>query len=727
MSFSAQTCLTNTGTTTLGSTILFYSDTDGYNTSFGSTPTSSIIGGNCPFTITGIPNGTTSIKLYDPTSNCCVTIPIQSNDLCITCDLDFTVLSATTVSQIVAGNLTGSCASITDYVVYWYGPNSSTNIGYVSGKGTAFSYNFTHPLTGNSAIFAQAGTYTPVIDKVKINGLTFSQTGGSGNYLANLDCFAPITVNSLNCSNGNQPLGTYTHTFNFSGASQGLPPQPLETTFQLSSTTNYFPFTFQGFSIADRITLLFSGSNYSNFITLEDIVVGSTNGVQYSTFPRSAQTSSQWTRVLTLTGLTRSSNDFITIRVTPNSANTSTNWSFQCSCLETFTCSSCFDNYTNSPYPIIGSSITGISASCNTLYVNFDVSGCSYNDFLNWDIDKYLITGNGFSNFYLPGETFSKTDDVTKKRFRASTLLYNQRRCSAISPGFTTPVCVPITSTTITYEKGISGGIGFFNITCSNYSDFLSFWDGYNSIYNLYSGSPTNNLSLDYYRYAVLRIPTPITNHCGDASTLSQYFFHYSTVVTSGGTGPWTMTLTMPTISNALTFTECDVNCQFFTDDPVDKINLSSTGSSNNITGTTITGSRYTFPFTPSIIITSASTTVSSSTVYASYRLLNISTTQYSFNTLPWSGVSNTYINSQSGQTCNLSGHVYDNTFYQKFQYYYVVNFINPLIDIRDFEIYTSPLVNGGPTGYPSTPYTTILVYRYSGGSVTYSDPTYIV
>ena len=187
MSFSAQTCLTNTGTTTLGSTIVFYSDIDGYFTSFGSTSTTNIVGGSCPFTITGIPDGTTSIRLYDPTSNCCVNIPIQSNDFCVTCDLDFTVLSSTTVSQIVAGNLTGSCDNITDYVVYWYGPNSSTNIGYISGKGSAFSYQFTHPLTGTSAIFAQAGTYTPIIDKVKISGLTFSQTGGSGNYLANLD------------------------------------------------------------------------------------------------------------------------------------------------------------------------------------------------------------------------------------------------------------------------------------------------------------------------------------------------------------------------------------------------------------------------------------------------------------------------------------------------------------------------------------------------------------
>jgi hypothetical protein len=425
MSFSAQTCLTNTGTTTLGSNILFYSDTDGYNTSFGSTPTSSIIGGNCPFTITGIPDGTTSIKLYDPTSNCCVTIPIQSNDFCITCDLDFTVLSATTVSQIVAGNLTGSCASITDYVVYWYGPNSNTNIGYISGKGSAFSYQFTHPLTGSSAIFAQAGTYTPVIDKVKISGLTFSQTGGSGNYLANLDCFSPITVSPLTCNNG-ASVGNYNHVFQFSGASLGLSPVPLEATFQLSSTTNYFAFSFQGFTVSDRLTLNFSGVNYSDKITLEDIVLGSNTSSNFLSFPRSGGTPNAYYRVLTLSGLTRGVNDFITITVTPNTANTSTNWAFSCQCLETFNCSSCFDNYINSPYPIIGSSITGVTGTCSQLNVLFSVSGCSSNEIDSWDIDKYIIPSTNLSGGYNL-ESFAKTDNITKLLSRSSgNLFYNQ-------------------------------------------------------------------------------------------------------------------------------------------------------------------------------------------------------------------------------------------------------------------------------------------------------------
>ena len=131
MSFSASTCLTYTGNTPLGATLYFYSDFDSFTSPFGSVATNLIVGGNCPYIITGIPDGATIIRLKDYTSGCCVDIPIQSSDLCIVCNLQFDVLSATTVSQIVAGNLLTTCEDqVTDYVVYWYGPNSSTNVGY---------------------------------------------------------------------------------------------------------------------------------------------------------------------------------------------------------------------------------------------------------------------------------------------------------------------------------------------------------------------------------------------------------------------------------------------------------------------------------------------------------------------------------------------------------------------------------------------------------------------
>ena len=65
MSFSASTCLTNTGTTTLSSTLTIYSNPispTSPGTYVTTVPTSDITGGNCPYTFV-VPDGTTSVRL----------------------------------------------------------------------------------------------------------------------------------------------------------------------------------------------------------------------------------------------------------------------------------------------------------------------------------------------------------------------------------------------------------------------------------------------------------------------------------------------------------------------------------------------------------------------------------------------------------------------------------------------------------------------------------------
>ena len=107
MSFSAQTCITNTGATQLGPTLYFYSNVTGYQSSFGSDSTDNLVGDNCPYTMENIPDGTSIVRIIDPTTNCCVDINLESNDLCNTYNLNFDVYDTQTVSQIVAGNLIG--------------------------------------------------------------------------------------------------------------------------------------------------------------------------------------------------------------------------------------------------------------------------------------------------------------------------------------------------------------------------------------------------------------------------------------------------------------------------------------------------------------------------------------------------------------------------------------------------------------------------------------------
>ena len=118
MSFSASTCITNTGTTELGPILYFYSDVTGFGTSFGSDSTENLIGDNCPYIMENIPDGTTIVRIIDPVTNCGVDIVLQSSDLCNICNLNFDVYETQTVSQIVAGNLIGSCDDdISDYII----------------------------------------------------------------------------------------------------------------------------------------------------------------------------------------------------------------------------------------------------------------------------------------------------------------------------------------------------------------------------------------------------------------------------------------------------------------------------------------------------------------------------------------------------------------------------------------------------------------------------------
>lgn len=563
MSFSASTCLTYTGTTPLGATLYIFSDVNSYSSYFATVPTSSIIGGNCPYIITGIPDGTTFLRLQDYDSGCCVDIPIQSSDFCITCDLNFTLLSATTVSQIVAGNLTGSCENITDYVVYWYGPNSSTEVGYISGSGSEFDYQFPHPLTGSSAIFAQGGSYTPVIDKIKISGITFSQTGGTGFYMANLDCFSPINVGSLRCDNGNQPTSAFTHFYSFSGASQGIASPPLQATFELSANTNFFAWRFKGFSVPDTLMLRYSGANYSTPLVVDNIVVGNnltTDNLTWTNYLKSADTSLNVTRVICLTGLTRSpGNEKILIDLIPGSGFT--NWELSMGCVE-INCSKCIDNYLDNPYKIVLNSVTALTYnssdvlvtnfndSCYTR-VQFQVSGCSstaftltnYYTYLG-DLPGSLTSSNAFgiltSDPYLIPNNYFGLNVLDK-------LFFSGSECNAIgnNPNISSYTCAASDpSSTIFYSKYVSGScpscVGVIYIEFNQFADLLTYHDSYysnlsatsnwyysactsesgitfnNSVNGPFSGgtftgattSPYDNADYRYYRYLWLGIPT---------------------------------------------------------------------------------------------------------------------------------------------------------------------------------------------------------------------------
>ena len=746
MSFSALTCITFTGTTPLGPTIYFYSNIDGFVSSFANAPLSSLVGENCPYTITGIPDGTTTVRFKDPTTNCCVDIPVSPTiDLCVFCDFGFNEYSATTVSEIVAGDLTGTCdTNITDYVVNWYGPGiGSTNVALTSGKGDTFNYGWTHPLTGDSSVLITPGIYTPVVESVVINGTPLYDNLG-----ATAECFDPITVDPFTCSNGT-PIYDYEHRIVFSNSSGGIPPT-LTSYFVIDATTNYFAWAFQGVSVEDTLKISYSGTNYTTPIVVEYITLGnnvSGYDLNINTTPKYGSVYYFYAKVNCLTGFTYSSGDILILEVIPNQLNTNTDWDMYFTCLETFNCDTCLE--TKTPYKIIQSSITGLTGSCDTIRVNFNLSGCSKNTNDTYDIFKYYMPSRYptpylvASQFYYNlrdyvEDTGSPSSDILQKSLPiyspTSNFTYNSSYCSNQTYYYNQYTCTPQTPNTISLKSyALNSSQRKIELRFSDVSDFDAYINTYNTA--MVSSGSTNPFNINYYRKLGLVIPTPEGSvPCGDGTPPISINLHPPTLILLTGTSVtpenYTIDITASTISNELSFSSCDLNCNGYIDSMVYFNNLYVTGSSSNFTGTTTSGSRYNYPFWILNGFSSGSTSYTAETTNGS-----ISIPQYSNETYAYSGDPLTPIPSLSAITCNNleskmtfindAYGVDKGNLYLQYVYDYRVELTNPS-DIRDFRIYASPITNGTPSGYPS-PIFSDFVYGFSGGSVYHTNPTYLI
>lgn len=581
MPFSASTCLTNIGPLTLSTMLDIYSNPISpisNGTYVGEVQVASIQGSNCPYTFV-VPDGTTVVRFLDPISTCYADIDVQDNNLCETCDLNFNFYSASTTGRLVVGRLTGSCQSnITDYKINWY-VNGESSPRYTSGFGTQYQpYSYIHPLTGTSAPMVVEGSYIPVIDKVKINGVSFSSENIPGSVKAELNCFDDIGiyVTGFTCSNGTSTDPLYTHEIRYSGASQGQAPIPSNASFKLTPATKFFAWKFKGYAIPDKFKLTLIASAYSEPILLEYFEIGgdlpsNQFGLYY---PQSADTSDFFVKVTSLSGLTINNGDRIEIEVTPNPNYPATSWDFYFKCLDTLNC-----NLPDIDGRLFLNSVTGITGSCNTIQIQAKYSGLTTSQYNSYDTLKYYPVGNGNMSTFNGQISFS------------TPTLYNTNLiCSAEQPSFP-GVCTQAGSP-ITYEKSP----GLFKIT---YSDQTIFSLDYNIIKTrlnnlinpIYSGDPTN---ISYYSWLIIKYPivTP-TTVCSDSLTYRQLYVHQLTQVTTGQTGSqYYLQLTLPTVTNQTSYTSCNIGC--LSELRITDINNSSTGSTFNYTGTTNNGVRNT-------------------------------------------------------------------------------------------------------------------------------------
>ena len=731
MSFSAATCLTDTpfGVTSFN----VYLGQNNYaspNLIASLVPVSDLTV-NCPYIINNIPGGTTYLSFKDSSGTYCISIPIQDNNICSNCNLGFSNYSATTISKIYCGILTGSCqTNITDYLIHWYGPDDTTTLSFTSGRGSIFSYQYQHPFsTEPTSIPRESGVYTPVIQNVILNGISYSNTGGTGNILFSGNCLPTTNVLPLTCSvrTNNRtdfPYSAYTNYLSFDSETQGTP-LPFSSTYKISASTKYIAWAFKGEDAVDRLKISFSGS--TSVIGLEDVIIGSeltSCNFNSSIYPKSAQTPYYLTKLTCLTGLTINNNDNIIINITP--AENNTYWELFITCLDDYNCDDCL---LTQDYKIIGNTITGVTGTCNTLNVNFKVSGCSGND-INSD---YLTYYQSFINY--PNKSNVVVPNSTLINVPFGDMYFYNSRCIPNIPSI--PSICQTDSTPTIYKKTFltdGSGRGVFGFTGS--STFISTY--YDSIRNAFLGLPpynsnwsgsTNNTDLSYYRIYSLQIPQEISSDgCGDVDVPFNIYLHHTSQYITGITidSKFYLSLTANTITQNIFYNECFKNCTPQIQSRIVLINDYSTGATPS-KGTNMTfnsGLYYTNPIYIMNYSVLNNDILSASTV-DSYFL----TPDWSFNTYPFSGDPSIIIPSLSGTVCNyMSIGKFSsalNSFYKtNYKFYYQVRMTN-YSNANDFDIWASPISNFTYSGSPGTPFYE-LAYRNSGGTIT-TNPTYII
>jgi hypothetical protein len=662
--------------------------------------------GNCPL-IVNVPQGATQLLVIDacttlPTNvapifnagnsanslitQCCYAIlpvPVEPISWCDTSDLEFDVFSSSFVGQIIAGNLTSTLGTVTDYTIGWYKDGDYSAPEFVSGYGNSFiPYQLTHPLAGNTAPYVTAGDWEGIIHDIAINGVTYSSVSGSANGtpIPFESCFGTIVVAPLQCDNGTFPL-PYTHQKIFTAVGNGAPPPTIATTYELDSSTNYFAYKFAGFSIWDELEIKFiSGdpnntgnpSLYSQPIYLEKAQIGTNTtsnigtlaAITNNTYPKKIKYDF-FKRILTLTNISRSANpslpDRLDIKITPNPTNTQTNWTLDMQCLDTFDCEDCLN-----PFPPVKISELFLDRSCCGLqFPQTTLSGsCDCGNDIwtqralttpppstNWSYSEgYTLGYSGLANHFISGgnSVTTVTQQIAANSVSSCVTYGGQQSISS---------CAPVTANSIiSYHKStttVNGQLqGIISMSFNNSTDYLHYKNKLIAEENLLQqnvGSITYNATLpQYYTYFNLVIPT--TNiPCGDGIPVIVYYIHrtaYPNIiyVEDPINNYWSITIPMPTITNGIVQSSCSP-CYNNMEGIVSQVNYSALNTSD-VNVSNIYGSKFLNPWWGNYSVPTTPGTLNSIDFAITSYTRNMP--YYSWHTLPFVSSSTGWVNLSS-------------------------------------------------------------------------------
>jgi hypothetical protein len=703
MTFTASTCLTDLGGTTLTDPIKFYSDVNNFLFEFGSANLSELTGSSCPYILQNIPDGTKVVKFVSE-NNYCATVDVEKLD----CDyFNFQLITNNAVSRIITGNvsLKASNTNLSDYSIAWYGPDNKNNLVFTSGKGS-FSYDFTDPI--NQPV--EGGTYYPVVQNVKFNGKTFSNTGGTAQIYVDLeDCLEPQVIQPCNCENRTSQFGDkYNHSYQYI-AKSNVNPVPINVSLTLSAGTKYVGWAFKGYNLPDRLTVYFQGSAYPIQIGLDDWLIGDlvpANSMKPTDFPKSAKTEFDAfiSRVISLEKFTVNDNDKIVFTIIPS--NNETEWDLKYTCLADQLCLPCLFDQNNYRIPKSSITVNYDSVTCETEIKYQVLNNCQSNgNFFN-----YNLNFNFLFPWFIPNAN--------------STLLYrefyyiNKLICSYYDLG-------PKDNQNVTCGNPLK--FTFANNGSVNTHTFSGDPADINFYYNqlitsiqTYSGTTTtDNQQLDYYNYININIPLDTAESCEKLPMNVWSIPVSSNIIKSVDNKTLTITPTLltynPDVLNTLPNSSCN-SCGKTLQDNVNRVNSLSSANFGTYSLTIPNGRPKDLLFAFYKAYDSINTFTSrTQTGYIIY-------TPALLDTIPFSG-SNVLIPSLSASTCDVleCGNFDNNTGIGiNTRYYYTSKLLDPS-DPTAFKITTNLIQNCITTSNE------IDIYIYSGGTVQYFDPNYII
>ena len=538
--------LVDTGNRPLTTPFTLYGDLDNFvNPLLTGIVLSDLIDENTPYFVS-IPEGVTILRLIDTINDCYIDLPISEVDFCGVANFDFSEANTSLIGRIDVGDLLSNNQGLTDYRIYWY--NENDEVSYISGFGDEFTpYSFTHPLIGVNSIFAQAGTYKPVIDKVRINGVNYSQSGDTFDPIpVNVeDCLGDYTVlvDAFNCDNGvntDKPdanKGEYDHRIQFQAQTNGSSPTALDGTFDLDENIDYFAWAFKGELIPDTIKLTFVGDNYVDPIGLDFIDIGKQNSSSdFSTLPYLFNSQTFYYKIINLENFNRSPNDKIIIEVIPNQNNIETNWDLFFTCLDDYNTNTCID-FQN-----------GFKKLNQQTFQFFPTNNCGgYRFLMDWELCEYILSES--FKYGIIGQRSRNFWNFTDSQFDCLT--------DVIQSG--SLICETIN------EYNFKKVGNKYTFTFTDETDFQNYYGRMVSNINHAwdSQNPPTSDTAPYYGYVQFTFATDETQPCGDNQSYNFLFFNAGSEHISGTTtnGDYFFEITCKTMVNEYVGPcECDIN-----------------------------------------------------------------------------------------------------------------------------------------------------------------------